>query len=190
MGVSILPYQKYNNKKQKGDVMFSEDMLCVNVKKDKYGVRLIIGYGDVEVADAVKECKEIGTVSNVEEYHDEFTDEVDVTVEIMNDTQMGMEIRSQNCITSSNAYEQELATYRRIKESFEAGDYNNARILIVNYLGHIDYGKEFGYCKTHGEIVDIMLTQLIYHIQYGGPINFVEKQIARLEKCVENGGWW
>ena len=170
--------------------MFDKDMLCVNVKKDKYGVKLIIGYGDVDVTDVVKKCEELGTVSNVEEYHDEFTDEVDVTVEVINDTQMGMEIRSRNCITSANPYEQELATYRRIKESFESGDYDNARILIVNYLGHIDYGKEFGYYKTHGEIVDIMLTQLVYHIQHGGPIDFVDRQIAKLETCVEHGGWF
>lgn len=78
---------------------------------------------------------------------------------------------------------QELASYRRLLESYDEGDYYNCGVLIENYFGHIDYWKEFGYDKTHAEIVSILHTNLLSEIS-GNTANsftsFCEREINKI----------
>lgn len=78
---------------------------------------------------------------------------------------------------------QELASYRRLLESYDEGDYYNCSVLIENYFGHVDYWKEFGYNKTHAEIVSILHTNLLSEIS-GNTANsftsFCERQINKI----------
>lgn len=93
--------------------------------------------------------------------------------------------------------EQELSAYKALKESYLEGAYNNCCTLIKYYFGHIDYAKEFGYCKTHGEIGFILFTNLLYSIESGKDsfINFVDSMINKIEwnlekkEFLENNGY-
>ena len=84
--------------------------------------------------------------------------------------------------------EQELSAYKALKESYLEGAYNNCCTLIKYYFGHIDYAKEFGYCKTHGEIGFILFTNLLYSIESGKDsfINFIDSMINKIEWNLEN----
>lgn len=78
---------------------------------------------------------------------------------------------------------QELASYRRLLESYDEGDYYNCGVLIENYFGHIDYWEEFGYNKTHAEIVSILHINLLSEIS-GNTANsftsFCEREINKI----------
>lgn len=79
--------------------------------------------------------------------------------------------------------EQELSAYKALKKSYLNGDYNNCSTLINYYFGHIDYGIEFGYNKTHGEICLILYNNLLYSIQHESNhfIDFVDRMIGKIE---------
>lgn len=84
---------------------------------------------------------------------------------------------------------QELASYRRLLKSFDEGDYYNCGVLIENYFGHIDYWYQFGYNKTHAEIVSILHTNLLSEIS-GNTANsftsFCERQINKIIGSLED----
>lgn len=84
--------------------------------------------------------------------------------------------------------EQELSAYKALKESYLEGAYNNCCTLIKYYFGHIDYAKEFGYCKTHGEIGFILFTNLLYSIESGKDsfINFIDSMISKINWNLEH----
>lgn len=84
---------------------------------------------------------------------------------------------------------QELKSYEALLESFEKGDYYNCHILIFNYFGHIDYGDEFGYFKSHEEICYILSQNLCAQLTEGHSdsfTNFVGRQIAKIKWNLEN----
>ena len=86
----------------------------------------------------------------------------------------------ESCVTP---LEQELGAYKALKKSFLEGNYNNCSVLINYYFGHIDYWKEFGYNKTHGEICLILYTNLLFSLESGKDsfINFVDRMIGKIE---------
>lgn len=51
----------------------------------------------------------------------------------------------------------ELNSYCALLKHYYDNNYRDVWVLIQNYFGHIDYGEEFGYFKTHDEICDILL---------------------------------
>ena len=84
--------------------------------------------------------------------------------------------------------EQELSAYKELKKSFLEGRYNNCSVLINYYFGHIDYGREFSYYKTHGEICLILYTNLLFSLESGKDsfINFVNDMIGKIEWNLEH----
>lgn len=68
-------------------------------------------------------------------------------------------IRTYNEITSSNPYEQEVASLEAILKSYKEERYNNVFILVMNYLGHIDH-----YCG-HSGLVYRMLNNLTFSLE-------------------------
>ena len=83
--------------------------------------------------------------------------------------------------------EQELSAYKALKKSYLNGDYNNCSTLINYYFGHIDYGIEFGYNKSHGEICLILYNNLLYSIQHDSNhfIDFIDRMIGKIEWNLE-----
>lgn len=62
----------------------------------------------------------------------------------------------------------ELNSYMFLLRYYYKKDYTDCFIMIQNYFGHIDYGEEFGYFKTHDEICQILLKNLLYSLSdYG-----------------------
>lgn len=115
---------------------------------------------------------------NFESLTDDYLDtekEISIVVE-------GSPFESLNHASCASPLEQELSSYKALKESFLKGQYNNCCTLIKYYFGHIDYAKEFGYCKTHGEIGFILFTNLLYSIETGKDsfIDFVDSMISKI----------
>lgn len=84
---------------------------------------------------------------------------------------------------------QELKSYEALLKSFRVGDYYNCHILIFNYFGHIDYGNEFGYFKSHEEICYILSQNLCAQLTEGHSdsfTNFIERQIAKIKWNLKN----
>jgi len=62
----------------------------------------------------------------------------------------------------------ELNSYIFIERYYKKQRYQDCFIMIQNYLGHINYGAEFGYFKTHDEICQILISNLLYSLSdYG-----------------------
>ena len=93
-----------------------------------------------------------------------------------NDEQITIKIKDDKIWGSSN-YEnvagvpeeykhliKELNSYCAVLRHYHNKNYSNCFILIENYFGHINYGKEFGYFKTHNEICKILLKNLLYSL--------------------------
>lgn len=95
---------------------------------------------------------------------------------------------SLNYASCVSPLEQELSAYEALKESYLKGQYNNCCTLIKYYFGHINYAKEFGYHKTHGEIGFILFTNLLYSIESGKDsfINFVDSMIGKINWNLEH----
>lgn len=97
---------------------------------------------------------------------------------------------SQNHASCVSPIEQELSAYKALKKSFLEGHYNNCSVLINYYFGHIDYCKEFGYNKTHGEICLILYTNLLFSLESGKNsfIDFIDSMIGKIEWNLEHRG--
>ena len=89
----------------------------------------------------------------------------------------------------------ELNSYCAILKWYNKKLYDQAGILIENYLGHIDYGKEFGYFKTHEEICMILYQNLLRSISFNKYNeaeqkecfrNFCNRQINKIRWNLEN----
>ena len=84
----------------------------------------------------------------------------------------------------------EYTTYKYIVKAYNKDEYNEVFILVTNYLGHIDYGKEFGYVKSHEEIVYILLENLLnkfdHRLKDDGFINFVNRQMNKIKWNLEH----
>lgn len=62
----------------------------------------------------------------------------------------------------------ELNSYIYLMRYYKKKMYKDCFIMIQNYFGHINYGAEFGYFKTHDEICQILLSNLLYSLSdYG-----------------------
>lgn len=87
----------------------------------------------------------------------------------------------ESCVTPM---EQELGAYNALKKSYKKGNYYDCGVLIANYFGHIDYGKEFGYSKTHEEICLILYETLLASLMEGHKnsfIDFVDDMVGKIE---------
>ena len=80
---------------------------------------------------------------------------------------------------------QERSSYQALLKSFNKEDYYDCSVIINNYFGHIDYGEQFGYFKTHGEIVNILFSTLLSQLSPKDNseafTNFVTRQIKKIE---------
>lgn len=68
-------------------------------------------------------------------------------------------IRTGNLITNPNMNEQELTTLRQIKKDYQNGQYNDLKIHIMYYLGHVPH-----YCGHEG-LVKRLLDNFFYSIE-------------------------
>lgn len=56
---------------------------------------------------------------------------------------------------------QEYKSYEALLNSLNEKDYYDCGVIIENYFGHIDYWYEFGYDKSHEDIVSILHSNLL-----------------------------
>ena len=81
----------------------------------------------------------------------------------------------------------ELNSYSVALKWFRRQKYNDCYIIIENHFGHINYGAEFGYFKTHEEICLILLRNLTYSLSKdGNPDSFPDFCISMMKKCIWN----
>lgn len=85
---------------------------------------------------------------------------------------------------------QERASYKALLNSFERGDYYDCGVLIENYFGHINYAYQFGYVKSHAEIVGILHSTLLAQLSTNRNdtpfTNFITRQINKIEWNLKN----
>ena len=84
--------------------------------------------------------------------------------------------------------EQEVCAYKKLKEYYLREEYYECFVLIWNYFGHINYGRDLYYEKTHGEIVGILIQNLLVSIQNQDDhlIDFIDRQISKIESWLIN----
>lgn len=97
---------------------------------------------------------------------------------------------SLNIESGSSPEEQEIGAYKKLKQYYLDKDYYYCFVMIWNYFGHIDYGR-LGYYKTHGEIVGILIENLLVNIQQGNPesgslIRFIDDMIYKIDNWLIN----
>ena len=145
----------------------------VQISEDEHDEYIYTTNGDVKVS----KC-------NFEYLTDNYLDE-EKEISISVDDSPFESLNHASCVSP---LEQELSAYEALKESYLKGQYNNCCTLIKYYFGHIDYAKEFGYCKTHGEIGFILFTNLLYSIESGKDsfINFVDSMIGKINWNLEH----
>lgn len=76
----------------------------------------------------------------------------------------------------------ELNSYLYLKRYYIKKQYDDCFVMIQNYFGHINYGAEFGYFKTHDEICQILLKLLLYSLSDYG-YNDTSKDEAFIDFC-------
>lgn len=96
--------------------------------------------------------------------------------------------KSFNYESCLNPLEQELASYKTLKKHYLNKEYRDCSTLIRYYFGHIHYGIEFSYNKTHDEICFILYENLLYSIETGKDnfINFIDRMIAKIQWNIDN----
>lgn len=55
----------------------------------------------------------------------------------------------------------EYNSYKVLLDYYNNYEYYDCYIIIANYMGHINYGTEFGYFKTHEDICKILFESLL-----------------------------
>lgn len=83
----------------------------------------------------------------------------------------------------------ELNSYCALLRHYYNNNYRDVWVLIQNYFGHIDYGKEFGYFKTHDEICDILLYNFFISHEKEFETHFEDfckRQIGKIRWNLEN----
>lgn len=116
-----------------------------------------------------------------------------------NDRKLQIQIEDSKLFNTSNYYNvgdvpaecrdlvKELNSYSVALKWFHRENYNDCYIIIENYFGHIDYGKEFGYFKTHEEICQILLRNLTYSLsKNGNPESFEDFCNRMMQKIIWN----
>ena len=106
-----------------------------------------LGYIDVDMNDEVKVSGKL-SLADVDE---------NIRVQLEKELSPFMSLNYESCV---NPLEQELASYEALKKHFLDKNYYDCGILIKYYFGHIDYGVEFGYFKSHAEICLILQTDI------------------------------
>ena len=149
------------------------DIGSVNISEDELDEYIYTTDGDVKVI----EC-------NFEYLNDKYVDEEKEITIVVDDSPF----ESLNHASCVSPLEQELDAYEYLKKYYLEGKYNDCCTLIKYYFGHVDYAKEFGYCKSHGEIGFILFTNLLYSIETGGSsfIDFVDGMIRKINWNLEN----
>lgn len=118
------------------------------------GIKIVDKKGDISIADI------------------EFDDIFD-----SNEEKIRIQIEKSSAFRSSNhesckiPLEQELGAYLALKEHYLKGEYYYCSVMINNYFGHVNYGKEFGYGKTHDEICLILYQTLLTSLEKNSEIN-------------------
>lgn len=116
--------------------------------EEESGLKVIDKKGNISIADV--------------EYDDIFdTNEEKVRIQIEESSAFS----SNNHESCKIPLEQELGAYLALKEYYLKGEYYYCSVIINNYLGHVDYGKEFGYNKTHDEICLILYQTLLTSLE-------------------------
>lgn len=86
----------------------------------------------------------------------------------------------------------ELNSYCAVLKHYYNNNYRDVWVLIQNYFGHINYGDEFGYFKTHDEICDILLYNFFisHEPQFSNHFkNFCNRQITKIRSNLKNLGY-
>lgn len=145
----------------------------VNISEEEFDEYTYTTNGDVKVA----KC-------NFEYLDDKYLDEEKEITIVVEDSPF----ESLNHASCVSPLEQELDAYKYLKKYYLEGKYNDCCTLIKYYFGHVDYAKEFGYCKTHGEIGFILFTNLLYSIETGKDsfISFVDSMIGKINWNLEH----
>lgn len=144
------------------------------VENGPHGIEVINSCGDLSIADYD---------------FDDIFDTNDKKIRIQLDRTPSTAFRSGNHESCVSPLEQELGAYKALLKSFQRKDYYDCAVLIINYFGHIDYGCEFGYFKTHDEICNILFTTLLTQLSedYDSKAfeNFVHSMINKCEYNLE-----
>lgn len=138
--------------------------------EDKLGKRIcamkINPYDEEERMPIVEST--IGEVSIADYDFDDIFDTNDYKIRIsLDDIGTKKIFRTGNIIgfkhKSQNAKDlmQEYKSYEALLNSLNKKDYYDCGVIIENYFGHIDYWYEFGYDKTHEDIVSILHSNLL-----------------------------
>ena len=80
-------------------------------------------------------------------------------------------IGTQNMITESNMNKQELTTLKQIKKDYQNGKYNELRIHIMYYLGHVPH-----YCGHEG-LVKRLLKNSRHTKNYKNIVYYIQQDI-------------
>ena len=88
----------------------------------------------------------------------------------------------------------ELSAYNQLLEHYENRYLYDCYILIANYFGHIDYGVEFGYWKSHDEICLILFQNLLasldVHNEKPNPfLDFVNRMRNKIGWSLQQRGY-
>ena len=141
-----------------------------------------------EFDDEVNDMNVVKTNGDIDVLTDGFDDIYDTNdrkLQIIVEASPFESLNHESCVSP---LEQELGAYKALKKAFLDKNYNDCCTLIKYYFGHIDYDREFGYYKTHGEICLILFTNLLWSIQSEADsfIKFVDQMIGKIEWNLEN----
>lgn len=113
-----------------------------------------------------------------------------------NEDQINIEIKNSKTFSSGN-YEnvghipdecqslvKEYNSYDVLLKYFKQKKYYDCYIIIANYMGHIDYCKEFSYNKSHDDIVKILFESLLSSLDPNHKNDRFEKFILSMQKHI------
>lgn len=78
----------------------------------------------------------------------------------------------------------EYNSYKILLEYFKNEMYYDCYIIIANYFGHINYGSQFGYFKTHDEICKILFECLLSSLDKNNSDDRFENFVNRMMRKI------
>lgn len=137
--------------------------------------------GSIEVDGEIENVKGNISLADIEEVENQDI----VRIQLEDELTPFQSLNHESCVSPM---EQELGAYKALKKYYLDKNYNDCSIIIKYYLGHVNYGLEFGYGKSHGEICLILYHNLLYSIQEDNDdfIKFVDNMIHKIEWKIEN----
>lgn len=144
------------------------------------------------------ECETTNDIEFVDESFDNIFGSNDDMMDIRLDKSTAFE--SLNYINVSEVPDEckdlvlELSAYNKLLEHYQDRYLYDCYILIANYFGHIDYGQEFGYFKTHDEICLILFQNLLAsfdrHNEKPNPfLDFVNRMRNKISFSLQQRGY-